>query len=62
MASGRPDRGVLGQDMRPQQPDGQPVHLPAAYAEQVDVDRQNRKVSALVEYASKADYRGGKPN
>lgn len=32
------------------------------YAEQVDVDRQNRKVSALVEYASKADYRGGKPN
>lgn len=32
------------------------------YAEQVDVDRQNRKVSALVECASKADYRGGKPN
>nr|DAF88519.1 MAG TPA: hypothetical protein [Siphoviridae sp. ctDCt3] len=30
MASGRPDRGVLGQDMRPQQPDDQPVHLPAA--------------------------------
>ncbi|WP_236716364.1 hypothetical protein [Bifidobacterium breve] len=32
------------------------------YAEEVDVDRRNRKVSALVGYAPKADYRGGKPN
>lgn len=62
MASGRPDRGVLGQDMRPNSQTANPYIYLLPYAEQVDVDRQNRKVSALVEYASKADYRGGKPN
>lgn len=48
--------------MRPNSQTANPYIYLLPYAEQVDVDRQNRKVSALVEYASKADYRGGKPN